>query len=155
MCSVYADTPVCEKKNIKNQKFCARHVSTGRVCVPAALSVHMPRCLHTRMRLDQPVCPRVSARWQGYLHYARNCSSKPRSQATLSPGNTSQVHRGETWTGARREGKSEKGKKAKKGRKDTPAPPPAFYFFIIFFFYSLADLFADSFPNVVHAESSL
>lgn len=56
--------------------------------------------------------PRVDAPRLG-IHC--HCSSKSRSQATLSPGNTSLVHQGEDLSQAQREKKAE-GKKKKKGR---------------------------------------
>lgn len=56
-----------------------------------------------------------------------DCSSKPCSQATLSLGNASEVHQGETLT--RREGRENRRKK--KGQ-DTPVPPRALLPFGLF-----------------------
>lgn len=55
--------------------------------------------------------PRVDAPCLG-IHC--HCSSKSRSQATLSPGNTSLVHQGEDFSQAQREKKAERKKKKKR-----------------------------------------
>lgn len=84
---------------------------------------HVFAHMHVFVRLSVPVFSELA----GLPPLHCDCSSKPCSQATLSPGNTSEVHQGETST--RRKGRENRRKK--KGQ-DVLAPPLAFYLLVLF-----------------------
>lgn len=86
---------------------------------------HSGMCLHTCVCLS--ACPSLcSVCWQGLPPIQCDCSSKPCSQATLSPGNTSKVHRGET--SARHKGRENIRKKERAGRAGSTSCFPPFGF---------------------------
>lgn len=82
----------------------------------ATTHTHTHTHLHACMCL-LPVHPAVRHVGNSYLHYTVTVNQIPRSQATLSPGNASAVHRGETSAGVRGEGKQ---KGSRKGRSLAP-----------------------------------
>ncbi len=84
---------------------------------------HVFAHMHVFVRLSVPVFSELA----GLPPLHCDCSSKPCSQATLSPGNTSEVHQGETSTGR----KGRENRRKKKGQ-DVLAPPLAFHLLIFF-----------------------
>lgn len=111
------------------------------LCALAAQVPHLFAQIQVFVHLSVPAFSKLAQPPPILCH----CSSKPCSQANLSPGNTSAVHRGETSTRRERRGK-------RKGR--TIALPLVFHLLALIcmalqFYTSLAFTLSTSFQSVL------